>query len=332
MSGKSFQQRITAGRFTLPVSILVAAMMWTVTFLLLPEIPDTPVHYPFANYMENLPGPAWLGRLVSFAIYLLIGYLLIVFNNAFAIIRARASVQTSFFLLFTAARPMLHTLHPGDFATVAFVLSLSLLFGCYRHSDPVGGLFRSFFFFGLGSLLLPQMVFLLPMFLLGAFFFKALTIRSFFAAVLGLGLPCWFLFGYAYYFDRMDLFYLPFLEMADIQPFRWDFFSGGKWISPIFFLVIFIVSSIHCFAYSYKDKFRTRIFLRFIISLNLYIFLYMILQPAYAVNFRAMWLIGVSVLAGHFFVLTEGKASNFFFVCVIIGSFLLSGFNIWTLL
>jgi hypothetical protein len=56
------------------------------------------------------------------------------------------------------------------------------------------------------------------------------------------------------------------------------------------------------------------------------------LQPAQTFHLLPLLLIGVSILTGHFVVLTNSRASNVFFICALAGLILLFGFNVWMLL
>ena len=56
------------------------------------------------------------------------------------------------------------------------------------------------------------------------------------------------------------------------------------------------------------------------------------LQPALSMNLLSLLLIGISILVGHLFVLTNSKSSNLFFIGSMITLIALFCFNIWTLL
>ena len=187
-------------------------------------------------------------------------------------------------------------------------------------------------FIGLGSLFFPQLTLFIPLYWIGAYGFQALTPKSFFSSLVGWTLPYWFLLGHAYFYDEMDLFYQPFIELATFHPINlWDF---PLWeIATLGYLfVLYLVSSIHCLVAGYEDKIRTRSYLHFLIFLSFCIFVYILLQPVLTVHLLPLLLIGVSILTGHFVVLTNSRASNVFFICALAGLILLFGFNIWTLL
>lgn len=332
MRTNSLQGRITAGRSTLPLVILTCIICWISISILLPASPKEPDSNLLWQSLRELI-PTWGMRTASFVIYAIIGYFLIEINNTFAIIRMRASVQTSFYFALITVCPGLHLLYAGDIVSIAFILSIYFLFKSYQQLHSAGYLFQSFAFIGAGSLVFPQLTFFAPIWLIGAYNFQSLTFRSFCAAVLGWALPYWFLLGYAFFHGQMDLFYNPFRELAMFQPIRFgEAFELWELVTLGYLLVMFLVSAIHCIATGHKDKIRTRSYLHFLIFLCFCIFLFIVLQPEHCTDLLSPLLIVVSILIGHLFVLTNSRTSNWFFIgssIALIGLYL---FNIWTLL
>ena len=227
----------------------------------------------------------------------------------------------------------MHLLYAGDIAAVAFLISLFFLFKSYQHPRPVSYIFHSFVFIGAGSLLFPQLLYFIPLWLIGAYYFQSLTARSFCAALIGLNVSYWFLFGHAFFYGQMELFYQPFVELVHFQPVNpgkdlqlWELVTLG------YLFILFIVSAAHCIVSGFEDKIRTRSYLHFLIFINFCIFLFIFLQPAHCMDLLSLLLIGVSILVGHLFVLTNSKAANLFFIGSMTGLILLFCFNVWTLL
>ncbi|MDE6347895.1 MAG: hypothetical protein K2L60_04370 [Bacteroides sp.] len=331
MRTKRFQNRITTGRLTLPVAILISAACWTLAALLLSETEMRQTGYSFWETFCNFCVPGWANRLCCFILYGVIGYFLIQLNNTFAIIRMRASVQTSIYFLLISACPSLHVLYAGDLAAAAFLVALFFLFNSYQQARPTGSLFHAFVFIGLGSLLFPQLMLFIPIFWIGAYSFQSLQPKSFFASLVGWSVPYWLLLGHAFYYGQMDLFCQPFRELVTFTPIRFDY-QLWELVTLGYLFVLFIVSSVHCLVAGYEDKIRTRSYLHFLILLNFCIFVYIGLQSALSVHLMSFLFIGVSILAGHLFVLTNSRSSNIFFIGAFAGLFILFGFNLWMLL
>lgn len=331
MRNRRFQNQIAAGRLTLPAAILISVACWILAAILLPDLKIQPNDYPLWKSINELGIPTWVSRFSSFILYSIIGYFLIELNNSFAIIRMRASVQTAIYFLLISVCPSIHILYMGDLAAVAFLISLFFLFKSYQQVQSSASIFHAFVFLGIGSVLFPQLAFFVPVFWIGAYNFQSLHPKSFFASLIGLSLPYWFLLGHAFYYGQIELFYQPFQELVTFTPMHFNL--EPRQIATLgYLLVLFIASSGHCLAAGYEDKIRTRSYLHFLIFVNFCIFVFIGLQPELGVHLLPLLLIGVSILAGHLFVLTNSRTSNVFFIFALVGLFILFGFNIWTLL
>lgn len=333
MRSKRFQNHITSGRWTLPAAVLISALCWLLAAFLLPDVEVwANCGAPLRDAFGSLGIPAWGERLFSYLLYGGIGYLLVQLNNMFAIIRMRASVQTSLYFLLVAACPALHTHYVDGISAAALLASFFFLFGSYQQTRPEANLFHAFAFIGLGSLFFPQLTLLAPLFWIGAYNFRSLHPRSFFASLIGWCLPYCFLLGYAYCSGQMELFYRSFEELVRFEPVQWSDFEPWMLASIGYLLVLFVVSATHCFLAGYEDKIRTRSYLNFLILISFCMFVGIGLQPAMAQPLLVFLLPGIGILAGHLFVLTGSRASNLFFIASLAGLFLLFLFNVWTLL
>ncbi|WP_195662003.1 hypothetical protein [Bacteroides congonensis] len=336
MRNKKLQNQVTAGRFTLPVVILICTLCWVSTYFLFPDLMTAPTQENLSSFWQSARDsllPGWAERIVSFLVYAVIGYFLIELNNQFGIIRMRASMQTAIYFLLVTACPEMHLLYAGDIAALAFLISIYFLFKSYQQSHAAGYLFYSFLFIGAGSILFPQLTVLSVLWLFEAYRFQALTPRSFCGALLGWMLPYWMLFGHAFFYNEMELFYRPFIELTTFgDVFNLQILQTWELAVLGYLLVLFIVSAVHCIAAGFEDKIRTRAYLQFLIDLTIFLFLLIAIQPNYCSDLLPLLMISCSILIGHFFVLTNSKSSNVFFIVSLVSLILLFAFNIWTLL
>ncbi len=336
MRNKKLQNQVTAGRFTLPVVILICTLCWVSTYFLFPDLMTAPTQENLSSFWQSARDfllPGWAERIVSFLVYAVIGYFLIELNNQFGIIRMRASMQTAIYFLLVTACPEMHLLYAGDIAALAFLISIYFLFKSYQQSRAAGYLFYSFLFIGAGSILFPQLTVLSVLWLFEAYRFQALTPRSFCGALLGWMLPYWMLFGHAFFYNEMELFYRPFIELTTFgDVFNLQILQSWELAVFGYLLVLFIVSAVHCIAAGFEDKIRTRAYLQFLIDLTIFLFLLIAIQPNYCSDLLPLLMISCSILIGHFFVLTNSKSSNVFFIVSLVSLILLFAFNIWTLL
>ena len=321
---------MTAGRWTLPAVIFICALCWVLTYFLFPDSIASTTPKDSSSFLQStrdLLLPGWAERIVSFLVYAIIGYFLIELNNQFSIIRMRASMQTAIYFLLVTVCPGMHLLYIGDIVALGSLISIYFLFKSYQQAQAAGYLFYSFFFIGAGSILFPQLTILSVLWLLEAYRFQSLTPRSFCGALLGWMLPYWMLFGHAFFYNEMELFYRPFNQLLAFgEIFNLQILQPWELAILGYLLVMFIVSAVHCIAAGFEDKIRTRAYLQ------LFLFLLIALQPIYCSALLPLLIISNSILIGHFFVLTNSKSSNVFFIISLVGLILLFAFNIWTLL
>lgn len=173
MRTKRFQNRITAGRFTLPTAILISVSCWILTAVLLPETETQQSGYSLWETFCDFCIPTWANRLFSFILYAVIGYFLIQLNNTFAIIRMRASVQTSVYFLLISVCPactccMRETWQPPPSWWHCFPLQELPAGTAHRQSLPRLCLHRT------GQPAFPQLMLFVPIFWIGAYNFQSL--------------------------------------------------------------------------------------------------------------------------------------------------------------
>ena len=83
---RRFQKQIVTHQLSLTASILISVLLWSVGYII----------RPVAGLLETIG---------AYAMYALIGYLLVVLNKSFAIIRLRATFQTVIFMILIGVSP-----------------------------------------------------------------------------------------------------------------------------------------------------------------------------------------------------------------------------------
>lgn len=328
MRTKRFQSRVASWRYTLLAALAIAAACRVVAWVVLPDLPvPSGGGTLWARFLGWLSGlPAWWG---GFLCQLLVGWLLIMLNNTFVLIRVRASFQSAVFLLLTAvAGPAFYPLHAGDAAAAAVAASLFFLFRSYRDPSAAVDHFLAAACLGLGSLAVPQLLVFLPLYWVGGYWFQSLSVKSFCGSLLGVMLPYWFLFGHACWHGELSLFVAPFLDLARFAPL-FQGLDGSRAVLLAYLFVLFAVSAGHFLSWGHEDKIRTRCHLRFFVLLSFCLFLYVFLQPQCGICLLPLLSASVSVLAGHLFVLARGRASNVFFISTLFASAGLYVFELW---
>ena len=305
MIGNKFQLDIATGRFTLPVVILLSLLLWGIT------------------------SQTW-DELGSLAIIVLTGYLMIEINTAFSLIRTRTTFPISIYWYLMTSLSFLHPFEWTHFIPLLFILAIFQLFYSYESRSASASIFHSFLFIGIGSLIFPPFIYLIPLLFLSTISFRSLNIKSFLAGLLGLVTPYWFLFGHAFYHEQMHLFYTPFKQFFHFYPIDYYSIPSHILISWGITTTLLIISSIHYAMVSYQDKTRTRINLSFIAISSIWTALFIALQPQHINVLLPIQLIGTSFLTAHLFTLTRNRFTNIFFLVVFFVFIFLTSYNLWT--
>lgn len=325
------QNKVVTGRFTLPVTIFLSILLW-IFYLLNPEKEAAGNEgYLLWNEIYRFIASFFPVALISFLIYGFIGYMLIELNNAYSIIRIRTHIHVCIYALILSVCPFFHPLQPGSIATLCIGISLYYLFRTYQKTQPAGLVFHTFLFLSVGSLFVPKLFFFFPIYLIGLLNFQIFNLRIFIAALLGIILPYCLLFGHAFFYEQMELFYAPFRELVHFSPIRYDSWNTGILWAGIYIMILFLSGSIHALLTSYQDKIRTRSFIAFLTWITGAAILFTLLQPQLLASFLPIVLCGSSLLAGHLLALTHSKISNIYFILLIIGLVALYIYNLWIL-
>lgn len=292
MPEHSLRSRVTAGRFTLPAAILLAVAGWTLS----------------GGWHAGWPLPCTL----------LTAWLLVLLNGRYSLIRVRASLQSSCYLLLTGCCTWLHHPSVGWVAGIAFLLSLLFFFHSYRHPEPQATLFHSFLMLGLGSLCWPPLLLLVPCYWVGAWHFSALHVRSFAASLMGLLAACGSYFSYAYCTDSLPAACRRLTQDVWPCPPSWSSVTTGQCLMLGYLLLLFGISTLHLTTHSYDEKLSTRSRLHFLTLLHLLLFLMALLQPAWIPVLLCLLPLGVSILAAHYFLLSRGRVANLIFLLSLV--------------
>ncbi|MBR1940723.1 MAG: hypothetical protein IJ845_05255 [Bacteroidaceae bacterium] len=305
---RNLQQRIVSGGFSYGGATLLMLGAWSLSYLRSPQ----------TSYL--------LGGLGCLVVGLLLNWL----NKTFALIRERTQAPYSLYILLGACCPFLHQFSEGLLAAVFLVFALHFLMRSFQEEFSQPYVFQSFCMLGIGGLIYPKLCFLFPIFLIGTIQFLSLNARSFVAALMGGLMPFWFLLAYGLVMRDIDLIVSPFLSLATFQPLGIGY---ELWQLPLYvlLLILFIVSTTHIYLTTYDERMRTRVFLRFLILLGGFLLLCMPLQPQEAIHLFPLASVPISLIAAHFFALTESRLSlafTIFTLIALVGTYL---FCLWML-
>lgn len=292
------QKKIVTSQLTLTTAVIVSVALWVVCFLI----------RPVTNLIETIG---------AYALYALIGYLLIVINKSFAIIRLRASFQTVIYLTLVSICPVIHTIYEGNIMALCCLVSIFFLFNSFQKEWSAGLLFHAFIFWGIGCILVPKIVWIVPYLLYSCYIFKSLNIRSFVASIFGLSIPIGGYVAYDFWDNQGVEIATKIAEITRIEGIAFDDIQLPICVMSLFMFVIFVVSATHSILYSMDEKMQTRCYLQHFIVTTTFLFVLAFSCISASLQLLPFIQIGIGLLYGHFSTLTHNKWSNLFFICIL---------------
>lgn len=318
---RSLQGRFVSGRYTPLILLLVSVVVWRIGALLLPA--SAGMLWPV--YMFSVSG-GMFSSIVPLFCYIAVAVIL----GMLHLHERRISWFTSLYFFLSAASLFIHNDVVSAVSAVLFIALMAALMACQPGDDAEGALFAAFSLLGLLSFLLPQFLFLLPLFVAYLLIANISGLKRFLAAMLGLILPFWFLFGITYAWpevaesipaiDRVSGC-LAFPAVIEFTPLRLLLLVAELGVMlPA--MMVFATSSVPS-----KPLLRRR--LLFMLVANSYLLLLSIFS---APNFDMLyaWRVpGTAVFASYLFSLKVTRYSNIYFVLFFIFWLAIAVFSVW---
>jgi len=273
---------------------------------------------PVFNY-EEFPMPLYgllksvigdsivLGVLFSFALVVLMAFLLVHFNTVVFFINERTFLPALFFILFSGFIPQNQILNPVLPAAVFLTLALNRIMDGYRKQDVAYNFFDAALLISTGSLFYANLIWFGILVLIGIALLRTGSLIEIFISVLGLVTPYIITFGF-YYVIGNDLQELITITERNLFSFSADYeFSRLSVVSIIFAGFLVIVSVAYLFMVINNKKIKSRktfwiLLWTFLIAVVLYI-----VVPS--VSMEIFWMIAIpaSYFLAHYFVFARGK-------------------------
>ena len=269
---------------------------------------------------------------VQFACFILSVLLVMRINSKNLLIRIYSRSVSVAFIFLSCAAVLLFPSLAGGIVQLCCIAALMLLFDSYQDQTAVGSVYYAFLLLGIGSMFDAHVIFYLPLlWFMMKIIVYSLSWRTFFASLLGLATPYWFMCGWLLWQKDGDFQAIANLfAVQDILQFPFDF---GSVTLPYLLLMGFTtllmaIGSMHFIHSSFRDKIRVRQIYYGFITLGIFSLALWVLQPHNELAIR-MLILTTSPLVGHYWALTNSRFSNI--VCIILAAVLvvITAINLW---
>ena len=304
---KTFQNKVAASRYALPVTATLAALVWVAVGFLVANI--------------------W----VQFAFTILSTLLMVELNNHNSLMRTYSRMVSCSFLVFITMTSLPTPSFKASIVTMCFIAFYLIIWNSYQDRRAAGWTFYAFFCVGLASLVFIQVGYFLPfLWLMMMVFTNSFSIRNFFASIIGLIMPYWFSAGYFAYTNNIDGLISHFAEFINYHDlFDYSQVTDHEVVNLLFLIILSTLGSTHFLHTSYADKIRTRMIYNSFILINYVSLAFIILQPQHIKELSSIMIVNTAPLTAHFITYTKGKVANIVFISALIIMVLILLYNIF---
>jgi len=297
---KRAQNRIAESRATLPWTAVICLLIWLVG------------------------GVITHGWWLQMGVAALAMVMMALLNNVNALIRIYSRMISCSFIVLMTMTAYLWPQLPAGMVALAVTTFYLLLFQTYQDKRAMGMIFYAYAMLGIGSIFWVRLLWLVPVFwILMATNILAFSGRTFFASILGLVLPYWFLGGYYFLTGQIAMLGEHFVDILNVGPlFAFELLDLHHFVTMGFVFLLGILGIVHFLRNSYKDKIRIRMYYEAFIVIELVLMAAIIVFPKMADPIMALLITTTAPLIGHFLALTHTKLTNitFFVILVIVAA------------
>ena len=331
---KTFQNKVAASRYSLPITATLATLVWVAVGLLVSNI--------------------W----VEFAFTAMSTLLMVELNNRNALMRTYSRMVSCSFLALLTMTGLSHPSLKSSIVTMCFIAFYLIIWNCYQDKRSTGWTFYAFACIGLASMVFVQIGYFMPiLWIMMMVFTLSFSVKTFFATLVGLIVPYWFAAGYFFYTDNiqgladhfcefinyselfdysqvtdhqvLDLSFVNFCEFINYSElFDYSQVTDHQVLDLSFVILLTIIGSIHFIRTSYGDKIRTRMIYETFIMISVACIIFIVLQPQYIQELGGILIVNTAPLIAHFITFTRGKFTNISFILLLIMLVLIMAYNI----
>ena len=214
---------------------------------------------------------------------------------------------------------------------LCFIVFYMFFFHAYQNKSSMGLVFYAFLMIGLASTMSVHVFFLVPLMWILLFTnVLAGNIRTFFASVIGLLFPYWFLASYHIYTGNPEALAAHFRKLAEFgKLFDHTVLTDGRMMVLAMLALFMVVGIVHFHRNSYKDKIRTRMIYEIFSITGIYVMALLALQPNLYAELTGIMVVNTAPLIAHYIVFTNTRLTNVSFFVIVLSVLLMTIYGIW---
>ena len=175
-------------------------------------MPDHTSTVAYTSPYSWLP-QGWYSFAANIAANVAIAFMLLMINRTYRLMRSITWIFVGLFFVMQLAQPgVLGYFYGGSFMALVMLALTALLFSTYADPALTRSTYLLFFLLTLAALFRYNIIFFLPVFILGTMQMKTFGMRTLLASIMGIVTPLWILLGFGLL--TVDMLHMPVFEPA----------------------------------------------------------------------------------------------------------------------
>ncbi len=233
-------------------------------------------------------------------------------NNLFS---GQTNLPGFIYMLLVSGYLMAQKLHPVWFFAPLLLLAIERLFSAAGQRKPMTWCFEASFVLSLGTLFYAKGIYFVVFIWMIMFILRLMSMRSFLASAMGIGLPYLFSFAYYFWFDQSGQFMEVIVEnfISPIAFFDHTIYSqiyNGFIIFLAFISILAVVRTMPAIKIITRKHYRIFIWL-------IVLCVVAAITPYYSLEVMPIWAIGTSIIIGRFFSLIKRRFIQELFLYIL---------------
>ena len=301
---------------------LVTLALWTGSYI-------RPDLYPYFEGEANmllykplqslLSGSELIGTMLAAALAVLLSFVILHLNTAYACIRIRTFLPSNIFILIIGGLYTMHHLHPVYFGALFLMLCIDRIFGAYENQNIHSNAFDAGFFIGLGSLFYFNLVFYFPAIWIGFVLIrKSPQWRNFALPFVGFLLP--WLFGLSYYFLTDQLEEMQITISQNILTSNNDLFLNiHMQVFAGFLALLTLLGSFFLIGRLGEKKISSRKYFQILFVVFAISVILLVIVPAVSLEVFVLMAIPLAFLISNYLIFMRSRFWSNLFISIFIG-------------
>lgn len=309
------------GRYTTILLSVMSLLLWVVGAFV-----SCPAKCSYLNGLLMSSVGEYGCRVISLLLCVAVAFI----TGAFVILEERTPWLAGLFLFLCSILFPLQENVAVAASTLLLMVAVTFLLSCYPQEGIQRRIYTVFFIYSLAVLMVPQFIYLAPLFILYPIMTGVLGIKSILSLLLGVVTPFWLFYGFTWVFPSLSVARIPFEHGLQLISF-----AGGNGTSQP--LLLFIVAELFImlpaaflfFTTSSPAKPLMRKMLAFFMLANMYMWLLQWVCRGDSSLLLAWRLPGFAIMAAYLFTVRITKLSNIYFVLIFITWLFVAALGIW---